>query len=62
MYVCMYALRQILDKDLGMTPSKVQLVQELKPIEWACDQLTEDADFGKKEIIFSDEAHFDLGR
>ena len=29
--------------------------------KWACDQLTEDADFGKKKIIFSDEAHFDLG-
>ena len=28
--------------------------------KWACDRLTEDADFGKK-IIFSDEAHFDLG-
>ena len=27
----------------------------------ACDRLTEDADFGKKKIIFSDEAHFDLG-
>ena len=27
---------------------------------WACDQLTEDAVFGKKKIIFSDEAHFDL--
>ena len=26
----------------------------------ACDRLTEDADFSKK-IIFSDEAHFDLG-
>ena len=26
----------------------------------AFDQLTEDADFGKKKIIFSDEAHFDL--
>ena len=26
----------------------------------ACDRLTEDDDFGKK-IIFSDEAHFDLG-
>ena len=25
------------------------------------DQLTEDADFGKKKIIFSDEALFDLG-
>ena len=26
----------------------------------ACDRLTENADFGKKKIIFSDEAHFDL--
>ena len=59
-----------LHKDLAMTPNKVQLVQELKPIDhpmrfrfakWACDRLTEDADFGKKKIIFSDEAHFDLG-
>ena len=29
--------------------------------KWACDRLTEDADFGKKKIIFPDEAHFDLG-
>ena len=30
--------------------------------KWACDRLTEDANFGKKKkIIFSDEAHFDLG-
>ena len=28
--------------------------------KWSCDRLIEDADFGKK-IIFSDEAHFDLG-
>ena len=28
--------------------------------KWACNRLTEDADFGKK-IIFSDEARFDLG-
>ena len=28
--------------------------------KWACDRLTEDADFDKK-FIFSDEAHFDLG-
>ena len=27
----------------------------------ACDRLIDDADFGKKKIIFSDEAHFDLG-
>ena len=29
--------------------------------KWVCDRLTEDVDFGKKKIIFSDEAHFDLG-
>ena len=29
--------------------------------KWACDRLTEDANFGKKKIIFSDEAHFGLG-
>ena len=28
--------------------------------KWACNRLTEDADFGKKKIIFSDEAHFVL--
>ena len=26
-----------------------------------CDRLTEDADFGKTKINFSDEAHIDLG-
>ena len=30
--------------------------------KWACDRVTEDADFGKKKIIFSDEAYLDLGR
>ena len=59
-----------LHKVLGMTSYKVQLDQELKAInhpmrfrfaKWACDRLTEDADFGKKKISFSDEAHFDLG-
>ena len=57
------SLRRILHKDLGMTPYKVQLVQELKPIDHpmcfrfakgVCDRLTECADF------FSDEAHFYL--
>ena len=47
-----------LHKNLSMTPYKVHLVKELKPIDhpmhfsftkWACDQLTEDADFGKKK-------------
>ena len=28
--------------------------------KWAHGRLTEDADFVKKKIIFSDEAHFDL--
>ena len=32
----------------------------LRFVKWACDRLTEDADFGKKNI-FSDEAHFDFG-
>ena len=51
----------IIDKDLGMTPYKVQLVQELRPIDHpmrfriancASDRLTEDADFGKKNHLF----------
>ena len=55
------SLRQILHKDIGITPHKVQLVQELKPIDhsmrfrfakWACNRLTEDADFGKKKSSF----------
>ena len=64
------SLRRILHKDLGMTPYKIQLVQEeLKLIDhpmrfrfakWACDQLIEDADFGTANI-FSYEAYFDLG-
>ena len=29
-------------------------------VKWACNRLTEDVDFDKKKIIFSDEAHFDL--
>ena len=29
--------------------------------KWAWDRIKDDADFGKKKIIFSDEAHFDLG-
>ena len=48
------SLRRILHKDLGMTPSKVRFPQ------WAYDRLTEDADFGRKKIIFSDEAYFIL--
>ena len=59
-------MTRILHKDLDLTAYKVQLVQDLKPINHrfakrACDRLTEDADFGKKKIILSDEAHFDLG-
>ena len=33
---------------------------ELRFAKWACNRLIEDADFDKKKIIFSDEAHFDL--
>ena len=60
------SLKRILNKDLGMTPHKVQLVQELKPIDhpmrfrfakWACDRFTEDFEFGKN-LHFSGEAHF----
>ena len=64
------SLRRILYKALVITPYKVQVVQELKPIDhpmhfrfatWVCDRFTENADFGKKtKIIFSDEAHFHL--
>ena len=55
------SLRRILHKDLGITPYKVQLVQELKSIDhpmrfrftkWAYERLTEDADFGKKKSSF----------
>ena len=62
--------RRIFHKNLGMTPYKVQFIQGLKPIDhtmcfrfpkWACDQLTEDADFSTQKIMFSDEAHFALG-
>ena len=28
--------------------------------KWASDRFTEDADFGKKKIILSDEFYFDL--
>ena len=40
---------------------RIWLCIRLNNVEkWACDRLTEDADFGKKKII-SDDAHFDLG-
>ena len=51
------SLRRILRKEFGFALYKLQLVQGLKPIDhpmcfrfakWACDRLTEDADFGKK--------------
>ena len=50
-----------------------QIIRFILPNEYGCvyawttlgniatDRLTEDADFGEKKIIFSDEAHFDLG-
>ena len=51
-------LRRTLHKDLGMTPNKVQLIQELKLIghpirccfaKWTCDRLIADADFSKQK-------------
>lgn len=60
---------RILRKDLALKPYKVQLAQQLKPIDhpkrlrfanWAEDRLAEDGEFYRK-IIFSDEAHFHLG-
>ena len=55
------SLRRILHNGLSMTSYKVQLVQELKAIDhpmcfrsdkWACNRLTENADFGKKNYLF----------
>jgi len=62
------SLRRILNKDLGMKPYKVQLLQELKPhdhpmrfrfAQWNEQRLVENEHFYRK-IIFSDEAHFHL--
>ena len=38
-------------------------IRRFRFAKWACDRLTEDADFGKKKkkIMLLDEAHFDLG-
>ena len=50
-------MSRILHKNLDITPYKVKLVQELKPIDhpmrfrfakWVCDRHTGDADFVKK--------------
>ena len=55
------SLRLILRRDFGITPYKVQLVQELKPVDHpmrsrfarcACDRLTEDAVLWKKNHLF----------
>ena len=55
------SFRRRFHKDLGITPYKVQMVQELKPIDhpmrfrfakWACDRLTEDDNFGKNKPSF----------
>lgn len=60
------SLWRILRKDLGLHPYKIKLTQELKPfdhlkrrrfVNWAQEQIENDADFHRK-IIFSDEAHF----
>ena len=62
------SLRRILHKDLGMTPYQVQLVQELKGIDYSmrfrfskrrC--VSQKMPILAKKIIFSGEAHFDIG-
>ena len=58
------SLRRILHKDLGIMPYKVQLVQELKPIDHLirfCFDLQKIPILAKKRIIFLDETHFDHG-
>ena len=59
MYVC--NTQQMADlTDNQFYPSAERIRLRFRFAKWACDRLTEDADFGKK-IIFSDEVHFDLG-
>ena len=41
-------------------PSAERIWLCIRCAKWACNRLTENADFGKN-IIFSDKAHFDLG-
>lgn len=62
-------LHRILHKDLSLKAFKVQLTQELKPVDhhkrrifadWVLQMHQNDPDFHRK-IIFSDEAHFHLG-
>ena len=66
-YVCMYAYfvngnTQVMSADMSdMTKNSAERIWlSIHFAKWACDRLTEDADFSKKNIIFSDEAHFDL--
>ena len=50
------------DNQFYPSTERIQLCIRLnKAAKWASDRLTEDADFGKKKIIFTDGAHFDLG-
>ena len=42
-------------------PSAKRIRFCIRFVKWTCDRLTEEADFGQKKIIFSDETHFDLG-
>ena len=41
--------------------SLVVYTPEQRFAKWACVWFTEDTDFGKKKIIFSDQVYFDLG-
>lgn len=64
--LCVGTLWNVLRKDLGLKAYKIQLVQELKPMdpfmrrqfgEWAENELEVEPLFYRK-ILFSDEAHF----
>ena len=52
-----YTLEQRWEVDLRSTYQRC-----CRLAKCACDRLTEDVDFGKKKIIFSDETHFDLAK
>ena len=44
-----------------MYPSAERICLCIRFTNWTCNRLTEDGDFDKKKIIFSDEAHLNLG-
>ena len=44
------SLRRTMHKDFAMTPNKTSM--RFRFAKWACDRLTEDADFDKKNHLF----------